>query len=73
MNKRIEELTAECFDCTTDARGRVEYSADSYGIEKFAELLMQECINTLEFHGFDEAISYMKWMSTNRFGVRYGN
>jgi len=40
--------------------------------EKFAELIVQECVNTLEFHGFDEAVPYIKWMATNKLGHRFG-
>ena len=37
--------------------------------QKFAELIVKECINTLEFHGFDDAVPYVKWMATNKLGV----
>ena len=40
------------------------------GLEKFAELIVGECINTLEFHGFDDAVPYIKWMATNNLGVK---
>jgi len=43
MNERIRELAEQSFDIIKDNRGRVDYSADSYGIEKFAELLIREC------------------------------
>lgn len=36
---------------------------------KFAELIVRECVNTLEFHGFDDAIPYIRWMATNKLGV----
>jgi hypothetical protein len=38
-------------------------------IEKFAELIVRECVNTLEFHGFENAVPYIKWMATNKLGV----
>ena len=38
--------------------------------ERFAELIVGECINTLEFHGFDDAVPYIKWMATNNLGVK---
>ena len=38
-------------------------------LEKFAELIVRECVNTLEFHGFDDAVPYIKWMATNKLGV----
>jgi hypothetical protein len=71
MNERLEDLmylaglTAQgCWD-----------SMDQYdreAIEKFAELIVRECINTLEFHGFDDAIPYVKWMATNKLGQHFG-
>lgn len=42
------------------------------GLEKFAALIVKECINTLDFHGFDDAIPYIKWMATNKFGQHFG-
>jgi hypothetical protein len=48
MNQRIKELAEQSFDITKDNRDRVEYSADSYGIEKFAELIVRECIGVVE-------------------------
>jgi hypothetical protein len=38
--------------------------------KKFADLIIQECVKTLEFHGFDEAVPYVKWMATNKLGVK---
>lgn len=38
-------------------------------LEKFAELIVQECVNTLEFHGFDDTVPYVKWMASNRLGI----
>ena len=43
MNEKIKQLAEQSFDITKDNRDRVEYSADSYGIEKFAELIIEEC------------------------------
>jgi len=39
-------------------------------LEKFAELIVRECINILEFHGFEDAVPYIKWMATNKLGVK---
>jgi hypothetical protein len=43
MNERIRQLAEQCFDITKDNRCRVEYSTDSYGIEKFAQLIADHC------------------------------
>ena len=31
----------ECFDCLADGRGRTDYSADEYGIEKFYSIAFE--------------------------------
>lgn len=33
--EQIIAAAKECFDCLADGRGRTDYSADEYGIEKF--------------------------------------
>ena len=48
MNERIKELMKGCFDVTVDSRGREECTADYAGIEKFAELIVRECIEIIE-------------------------
>ena len=44
MNERIKELMKGCFDVTVDSRGREECTTDYIGIEKFAKLILQDCI-----------------------------
>lgn len=44
MNERIKELMKGCFDVTVDSRGREECTTDYAGIEKFAKLILQDCI-----------------------------
>jgi len=63
MNERIKELHNQAFKETQD------YYAT---MQKFAELIVWECINSLEFHGFDDAIPYVKWMATNKLGQHFG-
>ena len=66
MNKRIESLIELAEEWNTD--GDVDKcEVDLY---KFAELIVRECINTLEFHGFEDAVPYIKWMATNKLGVK---
>jgi hypothetical protein len=43
MNERIKELMKGCFDVTVDSRGREECTTDYIGIEKFADLIINEC------------------------------
>jgi hypothetical protein len=40
-----------------------------FELEKFAELIVKECQDNLEFHGHDEAVSQLEWLKRNRFGV----
>ena len=66
MNERIKELAKEA-----------GYLPDMFGVghwdmpecKKFAELIVRECVNTLEFHGFDDAVPYIQWMAKKHFGV----
>ena len=68
MNERIKELLIKAI--VTNYRGPMLGDVTTVDQEKFAELLIKECINTLEFHGFDDAIPYIQWMTTNRFGLK---
>ena len=66
MNERIKELATEVgisVDYLTNTK-QIEL------IEKFAELIVRECVNALEFHGFDDAIPYIRWMATNKLGFK---
>jgi hypothetical protein len=71
MNERIEELAKKAGFKHPDHVGLCEQYAYFDHI-KFAELIVGECINTLEFHGFDDAIPYVKWMATNKLGQHFG-
>lgn len=63
MNKRILELANQAgfyFD---------EYNEPTQRkVELFAELIVSECIDNLDFHGHDLAVSQLKWFKANRFG-----
>jgi hypothetical protein len=65
MNERIKELARQA-----GMEYHSEHQYDAFDEEKFAELIVRECINTLEFHGFDDAVPYVKWMATNKLGVK---
>jgi ethanolamine ammonia-lyase large subunit len=45
MNKRIEQLKKECYISIIDRQGDNEYD-----LEKFAELIIKECIGIIEDH-----------------------
>jgi hypothetical protein len=62
---KVIAATKECFDCYEDGRGRFEYSADEYGLERFyaiayeagrvaeREECVQMCDNMVLYTGFD--------------------
>lgn len=66
MNEMIDQLAEQCYVKTGSSH------TDHFAYWKFAELIVKECINTLEFHGFDDAIPYVKWMATNKLGQHFG-
>jgi hypothetical protein len=64
MNERIQELADQAGD---DWDHTLE--SDKEFLKKFAELIIKDCVDTLEFHGFEDAVPYIKWMATNKLGV----
>ena len=54
MNERIKEITLECYN---------PYS--EFDHNKFAELIVEECISTLHLYGYDDAMNQIK----QHFGV----
>ena len=75
MNERIKELAEQAdllFYQDRIPETGFEYEGAEVTIEDlkmFAELIIEQCIKTLEFHGFDEAVPYIKWMAKNKLGV----
>jgi hypothetical protein len=64
MSTKIKELAEQAGD---DWDHTLE--SDKEFLKKFAELIVRECVSTLEFHGFEDAVPYIKWMATNKLGV----
>jgi hypothetical protein len=66
MNERIQELAKQS---TT-----IEYGVDNgfdrvtFDKEKFAELIVRECMDNLAWHGHDEAVSQLEWFLSNKIG-----
>ena len=69
MNKRIKELAKQAHKYA-DALVLYEPENSEVFEQKFALLIIKECVTTLEFHGYDEAVPYVKWMATNKLGVK---
>lgn len=57
MNERIRELAVKSFDINLDRRNFEEFSTDSYGIEKFARLILQEAMDIVR----DEVAYHSDW------------
>ena len=73
MNERIRQLIEQAeikFESHPQHQGIDTAVIIPTDLEKFAELIVGECINNLEFHGFDDAVPYIKWMATNNLGVK---
>jgi len=75
MNDRIEELALDAgllnyVDNETPRRCFIHGHADLEEVEKFAELIVRECMDNLAWHGHDEAVSQLEWFKVNRLGIK---
>ena len=70
MNERINELFEQALEEFNAENKYATVIVPNPLKEKFAELIVKECITTLEFHGYDDAVPYVKWMATNKLGVK---
>jgi len=71
MNERIRELAGKALDEAVPETWTTltAYDLNNFA-EKFAELIVRECIDTLLWHGCDEAVPYIEWMAVNKLGVK---
>ena len=67
MNERIRELAEQARDYVADAieLGFPQDQIDDIRDEKFAELIVRECMSELYLHGYDDARTQIK----QHFGV----
>jgi hypothetical protein len=67
MNERIRELAEQAkftwVENDKDITGGVD-------LEKFAELIVRECMDNLAWHGHDEAVSQLEWFKVNKLGIK---
>ena len=66
MNEQIAELKAQCI--VREQRGTTafnSYMVDRFDTEKFAELIVRECMSNLYLNGYDDAMMQIK----QHFGV----
>ena len=64
MNERIKELINES-TCFKEGDTEGKYDIEVFDKEKFAELIIQECMSNLYLHGYDDARAQIK----QHFGV----
>lgn len=67
MNERIQELILQATKITEP--NDPDYRHEFFDRKLFALLIVEECVKTLEFHGFDDAVPYIQWMAKNKLGV----
>jgi hypothetical protein len=71
VNERIRELKKQAEKFVLDIPAALEPAEfDAMFAEKLSELVIQECIDNLNWHGHDEAASQLQWLRTNRFGIK---
>ena len=66
MNERIALLKSQCI--VREQRGTTafnSYMVDRFDTEKFAELIVRECMSNLYLHGYDDAMNQIK----EHFGI----
>lgn len=68
MNERLKELAFKAGFSLTAYDGLWE--AELADIERFAELIVMECIDNLAWHGHDEAVSQLEWVKANKLRVK---
>ena len=64
MNERIKELINES-TCFKEGDTEGKYDIEVFDKEKFAKLIIQECMSNLYLHGYDDARAQIK----EHFGV----
>jgi hypothetical protein len=60
MNQRIAELKTQCI--VREQRGTTafnSYMVDRFDTQRFAELIVEECIGTLLLNGYDDAANQL--------------
>ena len=69
MNERIRELAEQA--------GYKPLSPPTFAdelneifMQKFAELIVQDCQDNLAWHGHDEAVSQLDWFKAHKLGIK---
>ena len=70
MNERITTIMQKCFDISIDHRGREDCSTDYAGIEKFVQLIVQECVKDIETAAYQDSCEFEDWEWGYNAGLR---
>jgi hypothetical protein len=63
MNERIRQLLSQ-------VGVHYEVLPKDTVYEKFAELIVRECMDNLAWHGHDEAVSQLEWFKINKLEIK---
>jgi hypothetical protein len=68
MKDRLKELLKQsgAYDYYEVNEG---VEGDEKPMEKFTELIVKECIDTLNWHGVDDGVPYIEYMAKAKLGV----
>jgi hypothetical protein len=66
MNERIRELWDQAASLETDS----SWEGQTRFMEKFAELIVQDCQDNLAWHGHDEAVSQLDWFKAHKLEIK---
>ena len=71
MHERLKELAHQA-DLVIKKRNGDDFRFGGMDpkLEKFAQLIVKECIDNLIFHGCDDDVRYLEWMAANKLGVK---
>jgi hypothetical protein len=68
MNERIQVLAKQALKHPdNDNDGLTVFDNDE--LEKFAKVLLLDCMANLEFHGHEDAISQLRWHAQSKYGI----
>ena len=68
MNERIQALVKQALKHPdTDNDGLTVFDNDE--LENFAKIVLQDCIENLDFHGHEDAISQLRWHAQSKYGI----
>jgi hypothetical protein len=71
MKDRLQELMkhsgGEFYEGFAGSPNSISFKEDD--LVRFTELIVKECIDTLNWHGVDNGVPYIEWMAKAKLGV----